>query len=223
MCRVFRPQWGGGNCITDAGGVADISRWCKPPVTHTKFDEPRQGRRNGRRAISAAPAGARIQPSRRTGGLHHRLISNVPPGQLRSSNPRTPGYFPTRTLEMRCVLVGLRSKTALNTYQRRGFKGRCFAPVASSCPNSVWERTCPRRNAARKGEAGLSNSVSLWRGQTVPVTTNVPRWLTTSRAACPASFARRALKPRETSWFPRMRRKVDNSASPPASPYRRSN
>src|SRR5205814_486097 len=84
----FQAGVGGGNCITDAGGVADISRWCKPPVTHTKFDEPRQGRRNGRRAISAAPAGARIQPSMRTrrGGL----ISNVPPGQLRSSNPRTP-------------------------------------------------------------------------------------------------------------------------------------
>src|SRR6266436_7053452 len=33
-----------------------------------------------RRAISAAPSGARIQCSRRTGGLHHRLISNVPSG-----------------------------------------------------------------------------------------------------------------------------------------------
>src|SRR5256885_6382560 len=32
---------GDGNCITDAGGVADISRWCKPPVTHTRYDEPR--------------------------------------------------------------------------------------------------------------------------------------------------------------------------------------
>src|SRR5204863_7287014 len=32
--------------ITDAGGVVDISRWCKPPVTHTRYDKPRQGRRN---------------------------------------------------------------------------------------------------------------------------------------------------------------------------------
>src|SRR5436190_570344 len=69
--------------ITDAGGVADISRWCKPPVPTTKCGKPRQGRRNGHRAISAAPAGARIQSSRRTGGLHHRLMSNVPSGQSR--------------------------------------------------------------------------------------------------------------------------------------------
>src|SRR5438874_9497903 len=115
MCRVFRLELGDGIAITDARGVADISRWCKPPVPTTKCGEPRQGRRNGRRAISAAPTGARIQSSRRTGGLHYRLMSNVPPGQLRSSNPRTPGYVPIRTLEMRCVLVGLRSKTSLNT------------------------------------------------------------------------------------------------------------
>src|SRR5205085_1210235 len=47
--------------ITNAGGVADISRWCKPPVPTTKCGEPRQGRRNGHRAISAAPAGAADQ------------------------------------------------------------------------------------------------------------------------------------------------------------------
>src|SRR6266850_5929830 len=29
---------------------------------------------------------------------------------------RTPGYFPTRTLEMRCVLVGLGTKTSLDRY-----------------------------------------------------------------------------------------------------------
>ncbi len=29
----------------DAGGVVDISRWCKPPVTDKKWGEPRQGRR----------------------------------------------------------------------------------------------------------------------------------------------------------------------------------
>src|SRR5436190_7690615 len=86
--------------ITDAGGVADISRWCKPPVPTAKCGEPRQGRRNGRRAISSAPAGARIQSSLRTGGLHHRLMSNVPSGQVAA--------FPVLTLDMRCVLVGLR-------------------------------------------------------------------------------------------------------------------
>src|SRR5207248_7994524 len=92
--------------ITNAGGVADISRWCKPPVPTTKGGEPRQGRRNGRRAISAAPAGARIQSSRRTGGLHHRLMSNVPSGQVAA--------FPALTLDTQCVLVGLRSNTSLN-------------------------------------------------------------------------------------------------------------
>src|SRR5438477_8967204 len=79
MCRLL--DWSLGTAsITDAGGVMDISRWCEPPVPITKCGEPRQGRRNGRRAISAAPAGARIQSSRRTGGLHHRLMSNVPSG-----------------------------------------------------------------------------------------------------------------------------------------------
>ena len=29
--------------ITDAGGGADISRWCKPPVPPTKYREPREG------------------------------------------------------------------------------------------------------------------------------------------------------------------------------------
>src|SRR5437763_1981194 len=38
--------------IADAGGVMEISRWRKPPVPTTKCGEPRQGRRNGRRAIS---------------------------------------------------------------------------------------------------------------------------------------------------------------------------
>src|SRR5438876_10743051 len=92
MCRVFRLELGDGIAITDAGGVADISRWCKPPVPTTKCGEPRQGRRNGRRTISAAPAGARIQSSRRTGGLHHRLMSNVPSGQVAA--------FPALTLEV---------------------------------------------------------------------------------------------------------------------------
>jgi hypothetical protein len=32
---------------TDAGGVAEISRWCKPPVSDSKYDQPRQGRQNG--------------------------------------------------------------------------------------------------------------------------------------------------------------------------------
>src|SRR5437667_3417804 len=64
------------------------------------------GARNGRRAISAAPAGARIQSSRRTrrGGL----ISNVPSGQVVA--------FPALILDMQCVLGGPRpplQKTSL--------------------------------------------------------------------------------------------------------------
>src|ERR1044071_3546649 len=94
--------------ISDAGGVVEISRWCKPPVSTTKCGEPRPGRRSGRRAISAAPAGARIQSSRRTGGLHHRLMSNVPPGQVAATS--------ALILDMQCVLVGLRSKTSPNEY-----------------------------------------------------------------------------------------------------------
>src|SRR5437868_9737941 len=80
------------NPITNAGGVADISRWCKPPVPTTKCGEPRQGRRNGHHAISAAPAGAWINCSRPTGGLHHRLMSNVPSGQV--------AVFPALILDM---------------------------------------------------------------------------------------------------------------------------
>ena len=29
------------------GGTMEISRWCKPPVSDSRSDEPRQGRRNG--------------------------------------------------------------------------------------------------------------------------------------------------------------------------------
>src|SRR5438105_5170382 len=125
MCRVFRPELGDGNCITDAGGVADISRWCKPPVTTTKCGEPRQGRRNGRPTISAAPAGARIQSSRRTrrGGL----ISNVPSGQV--------AVCPALTLDMQCVLISLRSKSSLKHVQHQGWKG---SPVIAE--STGWAR-----------------------------------------------------------------------------------
>ena len=105
MCRLL--DWSLGTAsITDAGGVMDISRWCEPPVPITKCVDPRQGRRNGRRAISAAPAGARIQSSRRTrrGGL----MSNVPSGQVVA--------FPALILDMQCVLGGPRpplQKTSL--------------------------------------------------------------------------------------------------------------
>src|SRR5947208_9478805 len=51
VCRIFRSEPGDGNRIKDAGGVADISRWCKPPVPTTKCGEPWQGRRSDRRAI----------------------------------------------------------------------------------------------------------------------------------------------------------------------------
>src|SRR5437773_7862094 len=71
------------------------------------------------RRHSVAPPGARGILVRVTGGLHHRLISHVPSGQLLASNPRTPGSFPALTFEIRCgsVLVGLRSKTSLNRYR----------------------------------------------------------------------------------------------------------
>src|SRR5439155_854663 len=96
---------------SDAGGVAEISRWCKPPVTHPKMRRAPGGATEWRRAISAAPAGARIQCSRPTGGLHHRLLmSNVSSGQVAA--------FPALALEIQCLLVCLRSKTSLNTYSK---------------------------------------------------------------------------------------------------------
>ncbi len=42
ICCEFRAKE-----TTDAGGVVEISRWCKPPVAHTNCDKPREGRRNG--------------------------------------------------------------------------------------------------------------------------------------------------------------------------------
>jgi hypothetical protein len=34
-------------CGIDAGGVMEISRWCKPPDVNGKYGKPRQGRWNG--------------------------------------------------------------------------------------------------------------------------------------------------------------------------------
>src|SRR5882672_4013318 len=99
MCRVFRTQAWGRHWMTDAGGVVEISRWCKPPVAHTEMRRAPREAAEGRDAISVAPAGAPISMFTRTGGLHHRLISNVPLGQLAA--------FPALPLEMQCVLVGL--------------------------------------------------------------------------------------------------------------------
>src|SRR5437762_8794838 len=84
MCRVFSDRSLGTASITDAGGVADIR---SPRRLQTTGSDPEMrrapaGATEWRRAISAAPAGDRIQCSRRTGDLHHRLISNVPSGQL---------------------------------------------------------------------------------------------------------------------------------------------
>jgi hypothetical protein len=78
----------------DAGGITEISRWRKPPVRNTERGEPPQGRRNdvGRFPFGFAQG---LEPVERpqplpgltfviwqgTGGLRHRLISDVPPGQ----------------------------------------------------------------------------------------------------------------------------------------------
>ena len=95
---------------TDAGGVADISRWCEPPVTDTKCGEPRRGDGIRSRAISPAPAGARVQ------------CCNEPVVCTRLRRANFQRFFgatrsrPASTLEMRSVLDGLRSKTSLNRY-----------------------------------------------------------------------------------------------------------
>ena len=60
----------------------EVSRWCKPPVTDTKMPRALKGRRHGAARLSTAPAGARIWYLQRSGGLHHRLISNVPSARV---------------------------------------------------------------------------------------------------------------------------------------------
>src|SRR5438874_9317774 len=41
----------------DAGGVVEISRWCKPPVTDTKIPRALKGRRHGATRLSTARLG----------------------------------------------------------------------------------------------------------------------------------------------------------------------
>jgi hypothetical protein len=62
-----------------------------------------------------------------------------------------------------------RHKTALKGLKKlqryNGLRNALYVDGPLLVPKlSVWERTCLRRNAARKGEAGLSNSVSPLRG-----------------------------------------------------------
>jgi hypothetical protein len=60
------------------GGLSEISRWCKPPVTPAKYSEPWKG--DGRKARHyRRPSRAWGTHSRHTGGLHHRLIFMAPP------------------------------------------------------------------------------------------------------------------------------------------------
>src|SRR5437773_11855038 len=83
--------------ITDAGGVADI----RSP--RRASDGRDAALRRPRTAISPGKymRGRRSAPSLpRNPSRRGDLISNVPPGQI--------AVFPALTLEMRCVLVGLR-------------------------------------------------------------------------------------------------------------------
>jgi hypothetical protein len=100
--------------MTDAGGVVEISRWCKPPVSTTKCGEPRQGRRNGRHTILRSPGR----------GSNSIFATNrwfAPPANLQSpfGISRSPSAL---ILDMQCVLVGLRSKISINTYSNRGWE-----------------------------------------------------------------------------------------------------
>src|SRR5436190_15626227 len=42
------------------GGTSDLSRWCKPPVTHERKRKPRQGRRKSRQATQASGVTASV-------------------------------------------------------------------------------------------------------------------------------------------------------------------
>ncbi len=61
----------------------EISRWCKPPIPPNKMRASPRGAVEWCRAILAtAPLGLGVNVVGRTGGLHHRLTSDVPSGQL---------------------------------------------------------------------------------------------------------------------------------------------
>src|SRR6266404_5523700 len=87
MCRVFQIG------ITDAAGVAEISRWCKPPVHHATLIQAPAGAVEIARLPFRRPCRGSSHIVCVTGGLYHRLMSNVPSGQVAA--------FPALTLEMR--------------------------------------------------------------------------------------------------------------------------
>jgi hypothetical protein len=79
----------------DAGGITGISRWRKPPVRNTERGQPRQGRRDDVGRFPQPLPGLPFVVRQGTGGLHHRLISDAPPGQT-----------PSRTLKVRKPPLG---------------------------------------------------------------------------------------------------------------------
>ena len=78
------------------------------------------------RAISAAPAGARIQYSRRTGGLHHRLISTTPPAPLINAVPSFKRFSDQRQFFVRVIIFDARAEAAL-TDGMKTFAAMLFA------------------------------------------------------------------------------------------------
>src|SRR5664279_3177420 len=103
MCRVIRI---GGTM--DAGGVAEISRWRKPPVTNTKCGE----------SWKAAESVLR-HCHRPVRGWDFNIAMNrwfAPPANFQRPVGATHSAVPASNLEMRSVLVGLRLKTSLNRY-----------------------------------------------------------------------------------------------------------
>ena len=88
----------------------EISRWCQPPVFGARYDKPQQGRRNGISAISAAPPGLALLQE--TGGLHHRLRSDVPPGQTVADRTQNSWHALTRQTNALVLLIKGYSKLA---------------------------------------------------------------------------------------------------------------
>src|SRR5664279_2595866 len=66
--------------LAQTGGITEISRWCQPPVMHGKCGEPRRGDGLASRDVRS-PCRGLSSSLQTTGGLHHRLTSDVPPGR----------------------------------------------------------------------------------------------------------------------------------------------
>jgi hypothetical protein len=69
--------------LLKAGGLSEISRWCKPPGLFQKCVKPRRGGGQLRHHIFPSPLPGLIHAVTLSGGsaaLHHRLISSVPSG-----------------------------------------------------------------------------------------------------------------------------------------------